>query len=96
MIEATLSPSISFWLGVAIVSFHLAFIPIGVLAWLLGDSLKASDLIASIVIPIVAAMMTSWLWGTLVGVHYIYRTRCIREFKLLIECVAIQAPPVDE
>lgn len=92
VIEASISPSAPFWLGLLILCFLLAFVPIGVLTWLLSDSMKTGELVAFIFIPVIGAAMTSWLWGTLIVVHYVYRARYVSEFSRLLERLAERTP----
>lgn len=92
MIEVSIAPGAAFWIGLLILGFLLSFLPMGVVAWLLSDSMKASELAAFIVFPVVGAMMTSWLWGTMIGLHYFYRARYVREFGRLLERVAARPP----
>lgn len=92
VIDASISPSVPFWIGLLILCFLLSFPPIGVLAWSLSDAMKANELAAFILFPILGAMMTSWLWGTLIGLHYVYRSRYVSEFSRLMERVG-ECPP---
>jgi hypothetical protein len=65
---------------------------IGIAAWLFGGTMKIGDLVLFLVLPMVGAAMTSWLWGTLIGIHYFCISRYRSELSRLLAQVAVRTP----
>ncbi len=92
IVEANVSPSAGFWLGLSPTFLMLACIPIGLLAWLFGSPEQPGSPLIFVLAPLFGVMFLWWMWGPLLFLTYSNLSRYHEELADLLDQMTERTP----